>query len=394
MSLLLDALKRAEQEKLTRQGDGADTAPNLAAPAAANAPSAAVLELQPMHGMGPGATTARTGDAQAAQTVFKAKAAQEPARNRSMVWAVAAAIGVVLIAAGAYVWYSINTLNPPPRTVSRVRPAPIAPPASDPTAPRTPAPFVPPAGPADTSGAAIPAAPLANTSPEPAPASPASPARSAVDELLAQPAPLAQNPVKLMRSEEPKPHVPPDVQAGYQALMAGDLAAARARYGAALAADATNVDALVGLATADARGGDTASAALRYRRAIELDPQNATAMAGLAALTDYSRPEAAEAEVRGEVARHPQSAGLHFTLGNLYASQARWGEAQGEYFESYRLDPSSADYAYNLAVSLDHLGSRKPAAEYYRKALAAARIGPRQFDPAEVEHRLAVLEQR
>ncbi len=56
------------------------------------------------------------------------------------------------------------------------------------------------------------------------------------------------------------------------------------------------------------------------------------------------------------MARHPQSAALHFTLGNLYASQSRWGEAQAEYFECYRLDPSSADFAYNLAVSLDHLG--------------------------------------
>jgi tetratricopeptide (TPR) repeat protein len=214
-----------------------------------------------------------------------------------------------------------------------------------------------------------------------------------VDELLAQPTPLAQNPVRLTRSEEPKPRVPPNVEAGYEALVAGDLAKASARYAAALAADATNVDALLGLATADARAGDAAGAALRYRRALDLDPQNATAIAGLAALADTSRPEAVENELRGDVMRHPQSAALHFTLGNLYASQSRWGEAQAEYFECYRLDPSSADYAYNLAVSLDHLGNRKPAADYYRKALAAARSGARQFDPEQAAHRLAVIEQ-
>ena len=391
MSLLLDALKRAEQEKLTRQGDRPVGAGERG-PAAANAPSAAVLELQPISASAPGGIATR-GDAQAAQAVFKAKAAQEPARNRGVLWAGAAAIGVVVIAAAVYVWYSINSLAPPLRTASRPRPAPIAPPASDPLAPRADAPFVPPDGPAEP-GRSSAAPPPAGEPAQVAEVAHAAPPRSAVDELLAQPAPLAQNPVRLMRSEEPKPRVPHDVQAGYAALVAGDVARARASYAAALAADATNVDALLGLATADAHEGDTAGAALRYRRALELDPQNATAIAGLAALADFSRPEAIEGELRGDVARHPQSAALHFTLGNLYASQSRWGEAQAEYFECYRLDPSSADFAYNLAVSLDHLGSRKPAADYYRKALAAARSGPRQFDPGVAAHRLAVLEQR
>jgi Tfp pilus assembly protein PilF len=399
LSLLLDALKRAEQEKLGRQGDRPDApAPTLVAPAAANAPSAALLELQPLHAgaTGPGAGI-RVGDAHAAQMVFKAKAAQEPARNRGVLWAIAAAIVVIVIAAGAYIWYSINALTPPLRTAGRApRPTPIAPPASDPNAPRSPAiAYVPPVAPVDNSGMATsPAQESVATAPNasPAPGAPSA-RRSAVDELLAKPAATAPDTVRLTRVEEPKPRIPPDVEAGYRALVAGDLATARARYAAALAADPTSVDALLGLATADARGGDPAGAAQRYRRALDVDPRNATAIAGLAALADNARSDAVESELRADLARHPESAALHFSLGNVYARQSRWGEAQAEFFEAFRIDPASADVAFNLAVSLDHLGQRGLAADYYRRALAAAGGRPRQFDPADARRRLADLEQ-
>jgi tetratricopeptide (TPR) repeat protein len=394
LSLLLDALKRAEQEKLTRQGDHAGAEPVLAPTApAANAPSASVLELQPIHAGGVPASGAgaRGTDAHAAQTVFKAKAAQEPARNRGMLWVGAAAIGVVVLAVLGYVWYSLNAMTPPQRVAARVpRPMPITPPASDPSAPRMDVPFVPPVGPADASGVSANAAPAEPAAPAAAPPAP----RSAADEVLAHAAPSAPEAVKLTRTEEPAPRIPPDVDAGYRALVAGDLATARARYAAALAADATNLDALLGLATIDARTGDPAAAAQRYRRVLDIDPRNATAIAGLAALVDSGRPDAVESELRGEIGRHPGSVALHFSLGNLYARQARWGEAQAEFFEAFRLDPASADAAFNLAVSLDHMGSRKAAADYYRRAIAAARSGPRQFDPAQAAGRVAELEQR
>jgi len=77
VSLLLDALKRAEQEKLTRQVDRPAAGERPAAPAiaaAANAPNAATgLELQPLAS----APASPRGDAapgaQAAQAVFRAK---------------------------------------------------------------------------------------------------------------------------------------------------------------------------------------------------------------------------------------------------------------------------------------------------------------------------------
>jgi len=41
-----------------------------------------------------------------------------------------------------------------------------------------------------------------------------------------------------------------------------------------------------------------------------------------------SRPEGLEEQLRADITRYPQSPALHFTLGNLYASQSRWNEAQ------------------------------------------------------------------
>jgi cytochrome c-type biogenesis protein CcmH/NrfG len=193
------------------------------------------------------------------------------------------------------------------------------------------------------------------------------------------------------RAAESPRRVPAEVAAGYGALRQGDFAAARRAYHAAIATDPNNVDAHLGLATIAARDSNRAAAADHYRRVLDADPRNPTAIAGMAALADYSRPDALEAQLRGDIARIPDSAALHFTLGNLYAAQARWSEAQGAYFEAHRLDPATADIAYNLAVSLDHLGQRRVAAEFYRRALESAQGRTAQFDPAAAARRLAEL---
>src|SRR5262249_35408010 len=140
-----------------------------------------------------------------------------------------------------------------------------------------------------------------------------------------------------------------------------------------------------------ARSGNRAAALEQYAAALDIDPRNATALAGIAALTDFSNADALESSVKSDVSRYPRSAALRFTLGNLYASQSRWGEAQAEYYEAYRLDPGSSDILYNLAVSLDHLGQRRLAAEHYARALEAAKERRAQFDAAAVARRLAEL---
>jgi tetratricopeptide (TPR) repeat protein len=181
------------------------------------------------------------------------------------------------------------------------------------------------------------------------------------------------------------------VRQGYDALKSGDMQAARKHYEAAVAADSTSLDAHLGLAAAAARTSDRETAARHYRRVLALDAKNASAVAGLASLADFTRPNGLEEQLRADITRYPQSAALQFTLGNLYASQSRWTEAQAAYFEAYRLDPESADLAYNLAVSLDHLGQARLAADFYQRALAATGKQAPQFDKSQVSRRIAEL---
>ncbi|HEX3098597.1 MAG TPA: tetratricopeptide repeat protein [Usitatibacter sp.] len=391
MSLLLDALKRAEQEKLTRQGDRPEPAPRAASVPGDAANSA--LELAPVAPPPSPSGGPRAGDAAAAQAVFRAKAQPESSKNRGALWAAAAAIVVLLVSAGAYVWYSVRGLAAPRvAATARVRPQTMPPPPADLAAPR-PEQFsrLSPATPQGAAPLATVPAPIDPPAAMPATVAAPAPRMSAADQLLKSAAPGERGPVKLARSREEKPRVPMDVVSGYDALVAGDLGTAARHYAAAIEADPANVDAHLGLATVEARRGNPAASAAAYRRALALDPQNPTALAGLAALADFSRPEALESDLRADLAHQPQSAALNLTLGNLYAAQGRWAEAQSAYFEAHRLQPENPDVAYDLAVSLDHLGQRRPAADFYRRALEARREVAAQFDAAAAARRLSEL---
>jgi Flp pilus assembly protein TadD len=87
----------------------------------------------------------------------------------------------------------------------------------------------------------------------------------------------------------------------------------------------------------------------------------------------------------------PGSAALHFALGNRYAEQSRWGEAQQSYFNAYRLDPGNAQLAVNLAISLDHLGQKKSAAQYYQQALQLDPDQSAGFNHKQISQRIEDL---
>ena len=81
---------------------------------------------------------------------------------------------------------------------------------------------------------------------------------------------------------------------------------------------------------------------------------------------------AAEREIKHRIQQQPGSAHLQFALGSLFAGQARWAEARSAFDAALRLDAGNADYLFNLAVSLEHLGQYADARQYYEAALDAA----------------------
>ncbi|HEY6239626.1 MAG TPA: tetratricopeptide repeat protein [Burkholderiales bacterium] len=185
--------------------------------------------------------------------------------------------------------------------------------------------------------------------------------------------------------------VDPQVEQAYQALQRNDLAAARDGYQRALAREPTNRDALLGLAAIDVRGGQLEAAEARYLKVLEMDPRDSSAVANLITLRGQLDPLASESRLKTLIATQPEAEHLHFALGNQYAQQSRWSEAQAAYFKAYSVDPENADYTFNLAVSLDHLHQTKPALEYYRRALMLADRRAATFSPAQARMRVQEL---
>ena len=204
------------------------------------------------------------------------------------------------------------------------------------------------------------------------------------------------------------PSVHGGVSTGYEALRQGKLADAERAYRNALEADRTNRDALLGLAAVMQRTARNGEAERLFGRLVELDPEDADAHAGLLGLRQSRAPADQgrdESRLKSLIAREQRAAGSpssanattatagasQLALGNQLAAQGRWPEAQQAYFAAHSADPGSADILYNLAVSLDQLGQRRLASDYYDKAAGAAQTRGGQFDLGRAKARAAQL---
>lgn len=222
-----------------------------------------------------------------------------------------------------------------------------------------------------------------------APGQPA-PGLSGPDALAPLAAPDSTD-IKVARSNVPQ-QADPALQAGYLAFNGGDLARAQQQYELALRTDPNNRDALLGTAAVALRQRQEPRAAAIYSRLLDLDPNDGDALAGMMGLR---QGDAAQAELRLKtvLTRTPDAAPVQFALGNLYARQGRWSEAQQAYFRAWSAAPGNADYAYNLAIGLDRLNQGRLALTYYQKALALAQDSPAGFDRAALRQRMHQLNQ-
>lgn len=181
----------------------------------------------------------------------------------------------------------------------------------------------------------------------------------------------------------------------YAALQRGDFASAAGAYDDALRDDPRQTDALLGMAAIAVRQGNADGAAANYLRVLELDPRNPAAHVGLIGLGAAGDAGQRESRLRSLLtAQSPGSseAGLlQFALGNLYAAQRRWSEAQQAFFAAHGSDTGNPDYLYNLAVSLDQLHQPTLALRHYEAARAAAAKRPASFDLRPVELRIGEL---
>ena len=324
-----------------------------------------------------------------------------------------------LIGYGTYIYLQMTS----PAILAKQAPRPAPQPPASPAAPAplaSPAAPAPPGAPslapaAGGSPAAAPQPPIPLTSllpqlqegavsrekPAPAPATAApkpaaaapKPAAAAADPALAPaPAPPAARDTIKVTPGGPTPTVNPLLTEAYAAFNSGNLEPATRLYNQLLRSEPNNVDALLGLAAIATQQGESDQATRHYLRVLEVEPRNSLAQAGLIGMLGRADPLAAETRLKQLIARDP-SAYLHFTLGNVYADQNRWPDAQQAYFQAHHLQSGNPDYAYNLAVGLEHVGQPKLALEYYRRALQlVAAKGRANFSTAAVEARIGKLE--
>jgi Flp pilus assembly protein TadD len=204
-----------------------------------------------------------------------------------------------------------------------------------------------------------------------------------------EPGPQRPAPVRVTSSG---PRVDPSVERGWEALQVGDLARAYEEYSRALRANPLDRDALLGLAAIDTRNQEFGRAEARYLKVLELDPRDAYAQAALIGLRGSGDAQQSESRLKTLISQQPDSTSLNFTLGNQYASQRRWAEAQQAFFTAFSAEPENPDYAYNLAVSLDNLRQPRVALEYYQRALALAGNRPAGFNTAQAQARVRDLQ--
>lgn len=180
------------------------------------------------------------------------------------------------------------------------------------------------------------------------------------------------------------------VQVAYQLLQEGRLEDARRAYENLRALEPSNPDVLLGLGLIAQRQGRADDAVRAYLKALDLDPKNAFAQASLSSIIARADPAGAQAKLKALIAQQP-AAFLFFGLGNVYAGQGRWNEAQSAYFEAQRLEPESPDYAFNLAISLERINQPRAALDYYQRALKLAQAKPAAFDSAQLKVRIQQL---
>lgn len=176
--------------------------------------------------------------------------------------------------------------------------------------------------------------------------------------------------------------------------ISGAYAEAESAYRNILSKNSTNIDALRGLALVAVATGRYQLAVATYLEILEYYPNDPVAVADLANLHGVSgeNSRAIEEALKRVLGKRPEWDGrIYFALGNLYASNQRWLDAQQAYFNAYANEQKNPDYAYNLAVMLDYLNKPLLAVDYYRQALDLSKHMPSGFDAGQVSARIKII---
>ncbi len=386
MSLLLDAMKKTEEDS---QKSVASKLSLEEHPAEKTRAAAVPDEV---------ASSSRA----AGENIFAAKRKKAAPRFRWNLGLVPTTLLICSIIGSGYGYYVYLEITPTPQAfVQRSNPTPLPAPVTTPapqpqlvaTLARKPEIEVPQSGvvePDFASPKVKPSAPpVSKTSLADSSKNVEKPAKPRAENYPRQNAPKPPAGMTIVRSQE-RDFITPALLDAYQAYQRNDYVTAAQGYRSVLTQDAHNRDALLGLGAIAQQQGQDESAQYYYRQVLLLDPRDPVAQGAMFAYSTNSGADT-ESQIKQRLSEHPRSAALNYALGNLYSEQSRWAEAQQAYFNAHTLDQSNAQYNYNLAVSLDHLGQSKAAVQYYQQALQLDSGNNSGFDHASAQQRLNEL---
>src|SRR5574343_139048 len=393
MSLLMDALRRAEASKEEAAKTGAQSTEGQ-------------LELQPIastqsqSGLGktlpdlethierldedlasrtfsaPPASTHPSESAEAIRNAFAVKQSLTGASKRNGLLALLSFAALITVCIVVYVWLQIDAMN------ARALQTPPRPPAPAPVEAQIPA--LPPSS---ATVATISPPSIAQVTSSTQVSRPPTPTQPVIGDN--QPPPAVDTKIRLLRSQ---PSIDPLMLRAHQSPQNGELELARREFETVLQRDPKHLEALLALAAIAQHQGRKADAEQLQQRAIVANPADPMAQAAiLNSQAAEADPNGTESRLKGLLSTQPEAPALNFALGNLYSRQQRWAEAQQAYFNAVASDSDNPDYLFNLAVSLDRLRQTKLAAQHYRLALDAASKRPAAFSSARVERRLTEL---
>lgn len=208
--------------------------------------------------------------------------------------------------------------------------------------------------------------------------------------LTAQPA-ATKKPITFIKKiqTDPLQHI---IQRAYIAFNKSEFSKSQALYEQAIQAEASNRDALLGLAAIATKQKNFELARQKYLYLLKLNPRDTIATAGLSSIKNNISPLLNISQLKFMIKNQPDASHLYFALGSLYARQQQWAEAQSAYFNAWTGTSKNADYAYNLAVSLDHLNKPSNALQYYQISLQLKKAGGANFSTKDTRQRILQLQ--
>ena len=205
---------------------------------------------------------------------------------------------------------------------------------------------------------------------------------------------LAKNKARLLLIEKIKQAdvIGEKLDAAWAVYESANYTEAKQLYQEVVLVEKDNRDALLGLGAIAVIEKDTIAAKKQYRNLLKLDPNDPLAIAALTNLhSEDSSPELSEKYLVSMLEKTPEVAQLNFELGNVYAQQNKWSAAQQSYFKAWQQESDNADYTFNLAVSLDQLSQQQQAINFYKDSLLKAKNKQVNFSRETVEKRVSEL---